>query len=308
MRWGRTKEQVQCIDIHCLLCPQVNEFLGGDAETTSILVPEENNKHMLELVGLTLVAIGCELEPRPPFLVVRKRFCDKDALEAFYARQEAFKQDLLTETEWLGPVLQAEGTSFDQLIARLSCTDPIATNAPDRMEEPVQAGGRPALHSRTHPIGSPGGVPGPGGPGHGRGPGGSSTSIDASFIFHRRCRIQHPFHSPIMASFLCSLCSTPLRHYPLQSFRVQLLYRHIAHRFTITAPLNRAPFLRNETLILCSKTRILRNRTATPRNRTPSPRNKTHTRVTLGCKTPRELLHLWTQGQSRSLMGYPHAP
>lgn len=137
--WGRTKGQVQCGNLDCALCPQVNEFLGGDAETTSILVPEESNRHMLELVGPTLVAMGCELEPRPPFLVVRKRFCDKDALEAFYARQEAFKQDLLTEKEWLEPVFQADGTSFDQLIARLSCTDPIVTNAPDRMEEPAQA-------------------------------------------------------------------------------------------------------------------------------------------------------------------------
>lgn len=151
--WGRTKEQVQCIDIHCLPCPQVNEFLGGDAETTSILVPEESNKHMLELVGPTLVAIGCELEPRPPFLVVRKRFCDRDALQAFYARQEAFKQDLLTEKEWLGPVLQADGTSFDQLIARLSCTDPIVTNAPDRREEPVQAGS--ACPAQPDPLAAP---------------------------------------------------------------------------------------------------------------------------------------------------------
>lgn len=103
------------------------------------MVPEENNKHTLELVGPTLVAIGCELEPRPPFLIVRERFCDSDALEAFYARQEAFKQDLWTDKEWLEPVFQADGTSRDQLIARLSCTDPIVTNAPDRMEEPVQA-------------------------------------------------------------------------------------------------------------------------------------------------------------------------
>lgn len=153
--WGRTKEQVQCGNLGCILCPQINEFLGGDAETTSILVPEENNKHMLELVGPTLVAIGCELEPRPPFLVVRKRFCDKDALEAFYARQEAFKRDLLTEKEWLEPVFQADGTSFEQLIARLSCTDPIVTNAPDRMEEPVQA--EPAPLAAPEEFQAPGG-------------------------------------------------------------------------------------------------------------------------------------------------------
>jgi hypothetical protein len=137
--WGRTEEQVQCRNLSCVLCAQVNEFLGGDAEATSILVPEEDNKHMLELVGPTLLAFGCELEPRPPFLVVRKRFCDRDALEAFYARQEAFKQDLLAEKEWLEPVFQADGTSFDQLIVRLSSKDPIVTNAPDRMEEPAQA-------------------------------------------------------------------------------------------------------------------------------------------------------------------------
>lgn len=36
-------------------------------------------------------------------------------------------------------MFQADGTSLDQLSARLSCTDPTVTNAPDRMEEPVQA-------------------------------------------------------------------------------------------------------------------------------------------------------------------------
>lgn len=177
--WGRTKGQVQCGNLDCALCPQVNEFLGGDAETTSILVPEESNRHMLELVGPTLVAMGCELEPRPPFLVVRKRFYDKDALEAFYARQEAFKQDLLTEKEWLEPVFQADGTSFDQLIARLSCTDPIVTNAsgPDGRAGASTVG----LPSNAGPFGSPGGIPGPGrGPPGCLFPGGSSSSIDAT--------------------------------------------------------------------------------------------------------------------------------
>ena len=137
--WGRTKEQVQCGNLNCVLCAQVNGFLGGDAEATSILVSEEDNKHMLELVGPTLLSIGCELEPRPPFLVVRKRFRNKEDLEAFYARQESFKQDLLTEKEWLEPVFQADGTSFDQLIARLSNKDSMVTNAPDWMEDPAQA-------------------------------------------------------------------------------------------------------------------------------------------------------------------------
>lgn len=286
--WGRTKEQVQCGNSNCVLCPQVNEFLGGDAETTSILVPEENNKHTLELVGPTLVAIGCELEPRPPFLVARERFCDRDALEAFYARQEAFKQDLLTDKEWLEPVFQADGTSLDQLIARLSCTDPIVTNAPDRMEEPVQAESaylpsRPLWQPRrsTRPRQGTLRLPFP-----------RRLQCLHRCDFHRRRRARHPLHSPIMASFRCSLCSTPLSHCPPRTFRIQLRHQHNTHRSTLTAPLNRTPFLRNripflrnETLILCSKTRILRNRTATPRN-------KIHTRVTLGCTNPTKPLHL----------------
>ncbi|KAK0753739.1 hypothetical protein B0T18DRAFT_385735 [Schizothecium vesticola] len=274
--WGRTKEQVQCSNLNCVLCAQVNKFLGGDAEVTSILVPEEDNKHMLELVGPTLLAIGCELELRPPFLVVRKRFCDREALEAFYARQEAFKQDLLAEKEWLEPVFQADGTSFDQLITRLSTKDPIVTNAPDRMEEPAQsvAGGLP---SRAGPIGSPERVPG-----LGRGP---------------SCRLSPRGSDPSSEA----LHSTPLRHCPLWSFRVHLLYRHLTHRSLLTAPLNRTPFFRNRTLILFSKTRILRKRTPTPGSKAPI-------RVTLGCTAPMELLHLWTQGQSRSLTGYPHVP
>lgn len=50
-------------------------------------------------------------------------------------------------------MLQADGTSFDQLIAQLSCTDPIATNAPDRMEEPVQAGS--ACPAQPDPLAAP---------------------------------------------------------------------------------------------------------------------------------------------------------
>ncbi|KAK1829436.1 hypothetical protein QBC39DRAFT_435617 [Podospora conica] len=145
--WGRTKEQIQCSLVGCVVCPQVNEFLAGDAEATSILVPEDSDKHMLELVGPTLETIGCTLEPRPPCLVVRKRFCDKRALAAFHARQEEFKQDLLNEKQWLEPVFQADGTDFDQLIARLSNKDLIVTSAPDQMEEPTQASSPPQAPS-----------------------------------------------------------------------------------------------------------------------------------------------------------------